>query len=267
MKRPKPDEYSFAKIEDPDFDRKVELVELLMFPIAERHPIHFEKIDWTLFDIWKNVCKQYIIDHEYRYIYFDYYHSYENQEPWEDEINEVNRAIENARIWIEKAKEDMNNLCSTLYSTIAYRDTYPKHYPRFKESIEKMQMRSKSNDAILLPEYTVGLQNLLFTRLIELAFPVMLTNKDSVFIIERNKLTGFSEGRECSKLVCKINSTSKIVHFYPIHDNELFKYEKTYDNPVMTNPLFEIDEFDENKHLHKDELNNTVIIPDKEIIQ
>lgn len=267
MNRPIPDEFSFATINDPDFEKKVELVELLMFPLKKGHPIHFEKIDWTLLDIWKNVCKKYMIDHEYRYIYFDHNHSYDNQEPWEDEMSEVIRAMENTLTWIENARQEMIALCSTLYSSIADRETYSKHYPRFKESSEKMQNRSKTSDAVLLPEYTVGIQNILFTRLLELFFPVILTYKDCVFIIERNKLTGFSEGKECSKLVCKINSTSNVVHFYPVHDNELFKYQKVYDNPVISNPLFEIDEFDENIQFQNDKLENTVIILDNEFIQ
>ncbi|MBL0031047.1 MAG: hypothetical protein IPP27_02295 [Bacteroidetes bacterium] len=146
MNGPILDESSFANIDDPDFEEKIELVELLMFPLKSRHPLHFEKIDWTLLDIWKNVCRKHMIDHEYRYIYFDQNHSYDNQEPWEDELNEVNRAIKNTLTWIEIAKLEMDTLCSTLYSNIADRETYPKHYPRFKESIEKMQKRSKSSD-------------------------------------------------------------------------------------------------------------------------
>jgi hypothetical protein len=267
MNRPLPDEYSFAKISDPDFNRKINLVELLMFPLSNRHPNHFEQIDWTLLDIWKNICNKYMIDNEYRYIYFDHAHSYDNQEPWEDEMDEVNRAFENALTWVEKAKEEMESLCSTLYSKIADRETYPKHYPRFKELPEKMQSRSIKSDAILLPEYTVSFQDILFTKIIEFFMPVVLTIKDTVFIIERGKLTGYSEGKECTKLVCKINSTTNIVHFYPIHDNEIFKYTKVYSNPVKSNELFDLDEFDENKHFQQNELGNMITINDTEIFQ
>ena len=267
MIRQIPDELSFAKIDDPDFEKKVGLVELLMFPLKRKHPNHFEKIDWTLLEIWKNICRNYMVDNEYRYIYFDYIHSYDNQEPWEDEMSEVKRATENTLSWIEKAKEEMISLCSTLYSNIADKETYPKHYPRFKESVEKMRIRSKSSDAILLPEYTVTIQDLLFTKLLEFFMPIILTTKDSVFIVERNKLTGFSEGKECSKLVCKINLTTNIVHFYPVHDNELFKYQKTYDNPVKSNSLFEIDEFDENVHFQEEKLENLITINGKELIK
>lgn len=266
MSRQFPDEYSFANTDDPDFEEKIKLVELLMFPLKSKHPNHFEKIDFTLLQIWKNICQKYMIDHEDRYIYFDYEHSYSNQEPWEDELSEVRRAWENSLTWIENAKHDMKILCSTLYSEIADKEKYPKHYPRFKETEESMQIRSKSNDAILLSEYTVPLQDILFTKLVEYFMPVILSNKDTVFIIEREKLTGFSEGRECTKLVCKINSTSNIVHFYPVHDNELFKYEKTYENPTKSNPLYKLDEFDENTHLQEDTLENYIIIIDSEII-
>ncbi|MBL0031046.1 MAG: hypothetical protein IPP27_02290 [Bacteroidetes bacterium] len=60
--------------------------------------------------------------------------------------------------------------------------------------------------------------------------------------------------------------TSKVVHFYPVHDNELFKYQKVYDNPVRSNPLFEIDEFNENSYFQKDKLENEVSIHDIEFI-
>lgn len=267
MNRPLPDEFAFAKISDAHFEKKVSLVELLMFPLKSRHPNHFERIDWTLFNIWKNICRDHMIDHEYRYIYFDHQHSYDNQEPWEDEIDEVNRAFDNANTWIIQAKQEMELLCNTLYAKIADRDTYPKHYPRFKETTDKMRKRSQASDAILLPEYTLQIQDIVFTRLVEQFMPVILQNKDSLFIIERDKLTGFSEGKDCSKLICKINATSNVVHFHPAHDAELFKYQKTYDNPVISDSRFEIDEFDSNVHFLKSKVDNTTRINDEELLK
>jgi len=266
MERPLPDENSFAKINDPDFVKKIQLVELLMFPLNKRQPIHFEQIDWSLFQIWKNVCKSHLIDNESRYIYKDYQHAYDNQEPWEDEMNEVNRAYGNSLRWIKTAKNEMYVLCNVLYSSIADKEKYFKHYSVNKETIEKMKIRSRSSDAILLHKYTIELQNILFTRLIELKFPVILNKKDSVFIIERNELTGFSEGKDCTKLVCKINITDSIVHMYPIHDNETYKYKKTYDNPVDSDPLFKLDELDENTYLFGAKMNNIVKFFDDEIL-
>ena len=134
MERPLPDKNSFANVDDEFYNEKVQLVELLLYPLQQRQPWHFEKIDWTLFDVWRRVCSKYMIDHEYRYIYFDHFHSFQNQEPWEDEIDEVRRARKNADTWIDHAKTHMNKLCSTLYSEIADREIYTKHYPRFKET-------------------------------------------------------------------------------------------------------------------------------------
>jgi len=203
-----------------------------------------------------------MIDNEYSYIYFDHFNAYENQEPWEDEIDEVRRARGNAEKWIEAAKQEMLSLCCPLYSNIADRETYPKHYPRFKESNESIKKRSQIMDAILLPEYTIDVQNFIFTKLLELRFPIILKNKDSVFIVERKKLTGFSEGNECTKLVCKINITSKLVHFYPVHENEFYKYEKVYPNPFVSDPLFELIEYEDNDYLKGDVLSNLVEISD-----
>lgn len=262
MIRPNPDQYDFPQLNDDFFEEKVALVESLMFPLRENHANFFEEINWELFDIWKNICHKYMIDHEYRYIYFDYIHSYENQEPWEDEIEEVRRAKMNAESWVESAKTEMINLCTPLYSKIADREAYPKHYPRFNESNESMRKRSKSKDAVLLPEYTIAKQNFLFVKLLQLRFPIILTNRNLVFIIERNILTGYSEGKECSKLVCKIDTTSKLVHFYPIHNDEVFKYKKEYKNPVTINPLFYLEEFDDNDHIRADVLKNFVEIID-----
>lgn len=260
MNRPVPDQTSFAHTEDQYFTEKAELVELLMYPLVKRSPVHFEKIDWTLFNIWIHVCYEFRIDHELRYVYFDHNHSYSNQEPWEDEIDEVRRARGNSEQWIEKARQKMFDICDPLFSVIASREDYPKHYPRFKESQENMKNRSKSDDAILLPEYTEELQDILFTKLIELKFPIILDNKDSVFVVDRKKLTGYSEGKECTKLLCKVNTTSKLVHFYPIHDNEQFKYLKEYANPMENNSLYEMDEFDENEHLRGEVLSNLITI-------
>ncbi|PKG42655.1 hypothetical protein [Psychroflexus sp. MES1-P1E] len=261
MKRILPDDNSLAHLKDEFFNEKIELVELLMYPLETRNPWHFEKIEWTLFDTWRKVCSNYMIDHEYRYIYFDYYHSYDNQEPWEDEISEVRRAKENALKWIDKAKNQMEELCGVLYSQIADRNLYPKHYPRFKETNERMRTRSKK-DAVLAHSYTVPNQTQLLVQVIEHFFPIIVTEKDSVFIIERGQLTGYSEAKDCSKLVCKINKTTNIVHFYPVHDDELFKYKKTYDNPAKSNDLLILDEFDDNEHLKGDTINNSVEILD-----
>ncbi|MCG6189106.1 hypothetical protein [Maribellus maritimus] len=260
MTRPIPDENSLVQLDDIYYPEKIELVELLMFPITKKNQYRFSKINWALFHIWKNICNKYMIDHEYRYIYFDYFHSYESQEPWEDEIDEVKRARTNAETWIEKAKQEMLDFCAPLYSLIVDRNDYPKHYPRFGESKESIKNRSRNNDAILLPEYTNALQNFLFTKVVEYGFPIILTKINSVFIIERKKLTGYSEGFECTKLVCKINSTSKLVHLYPIHDNELYKYQKIYPNPILTNHIFGIDEDDENEHLKEKEIKNLIEI-------
>lgn len=101
-------------------------------------------------------------------------------------------------------------------------------------------------------------QNQLFIKIIEQFYPIIVTEKDSVFIIERGNLTGFSEGRDCTKLVCKVNKTTNIVHFYPVHDNELNKYEKVYQNPTESNPLLNLDEFDDNEHFKGSEINNYV---------
>ncbi|MCZ2476081.1 hypothetical protein G9H61_11525 [Aquirufa ecclesiirivi] len=258
MNRPIPDKLSFANISNPDFDKQVKLVELLMYPLTTRHPNHFGKIDWTLFDIWKNICSQHIIDNEYRYIYFDHPHSYDNQVPWEDEIEEVNRATENTLIWIEKAKIEMNSLCRVLYSKIADCKTYPKHYPRTNETQTKIKNRSISNDAILLKEYTIAAQDVLFIKIIEHFWSIILTNENTVFVVETNKLTGFSQGKECVKLVCKINLSSQSVHFYPVHEDEIFKYLKFYDNPVKSNLLFKINKFDKNTHFQQNQLENTI---------
>lgn len=261
MNWPEPDKNSFAIPEDPFFIEKIELVEILMLPNQISNSSNSEGLDWILFDLWKSMCRKFMIDNEYQYIYFDYYHSYENQEPWEDRIEEVRRARKNAELWIESARKEFQEFCKPLFSIVADRKTYGKHYPRFKESEDSMRNRS-NKDAILLPEYSHELQSTLLTKLIEHFFPIILTNKDVVLIVEREKLTGFSEGKDSTRLVCKINSTTSLAHFYPFHDNEFYKYDKEYKDYLWYDSTLALVDTDEFPHLEKNKISNVLKIAD-----
>jgi hypothetical protein len=213
------DEY-FVNFDDADFLKRKSIVEKLLPPVIKRTPNHFESISEYLFLLWKKIIVEIMIDDEWRYVYSTLEEAYSNQDPWEDDIYNIDRALTNSELWIVNAMDIFHERISPLYSAIANDSDYFKHYSNPRWTSDSMIQKSH-NAAILLPNIDINLQDAYFIIVLEVFWIGIIENENSKFILKTNELVGYSHGKECSCLLFKINKSAKLVHCYPINDNEL----------------------------------------------
>lgn len=235
----------FINYEDEEYDERRRLVDKLILHFKPRTNCNFNDIEEHLYNIWCDVVKGFQIDHEYRYVCRNEEFVAQTQEPWEDEIEEIRRANENSDIWISDARIKYEDKTKVLYSEILNQSDYPKHYPNPNWTTEDMIKRS-SKEAILGKNMTLDIQDRIYCEIVHEFWAELVSNKILNFVVQTNKVVGYSKGIECNNLVFRIDAINNQVHCYPINKSELKENIKEYlfnPNDVFKyiNP-YEIDE-------------------------
>lgn len=183
------------------------------------------EIEELLFDLWHDITEDLQIDHEFRYRYETVDNMKENQNVWDDPIYDLRRAEDNANRWIADAKTEFMDEVDFMTFSIANKEIYGKHYKNPKWDTEKVTRKSSSK-AVLNQDLTDMELTRIYQEVICANLEYFLDTNELLsfdFAVDINSPTGYSRGQECTKLLYKLDRTTKMFHPYPITDSEAQK--------------------------------------------
>lgn len=184
-----------------------------------------EDIQDSIYETWQEILEDYQIDHEWRYTYQCEEDIKSNQDVWEDSIESLRRARRNAEQWIDKARDEFQKEFDFLTFGIANKEVYSKHYKNPKWDTEKVTRKSSSK-AVLNQDLTDSELTRIYQEVICANLEYFLDTDELLsydFAVDINSPTGHSRGQMCSKLLYKVDRTTKMFHPYPITDSEAQK--------------------------------------------
>ncbi len=214
-------------IEQSELVKRKSLIEILFLRLTRRNPNHFNNLEYNLLLLWEDIIKSFQIDHEYRYVFANMEAAIGSQEPWEDEISEIERAFENAQKWIKNANKVFNNKIKILYSHLNKKDEYSKNYPNPNWSNSYIIKKSKQV-ALIDKNISMDLLDKIFCEIVQEFWAELISQKILKFIVKTKTDIGYSGGFACNHLLYKVDPASLSFHTYPINKNDISKSHNYY---------------------------------------
>ena len=165
------------------------------------------------------------VDNEIQYLFFDLAEALDNKNPWEDDIELIERAIINSKNWLNEAKVAFHSTIKPCFYRMASSREYLKHFPNVNWT--EVRIKSESFErSILSKKITPELLDSMLVEYIQLDFQGIIQKAVTQFVVETNSDCGYSKGKTCRTLIFKIDYTGQLVHAYAIPDEGSYRDSK-----------------------------------------
>lgn len=210
---------SFADTADPDFTERKDFVERLHHTMPSRNGRTLSCLEYEMFAVWQAVCERHRRNRERRYIYPNMDEAIRNKPPWLDPIQDIRIAREYVDRWLSDAQLEYKRILIPFTYGIAGPGIYDKHYPNPNWSTARMLSASRNNGILALWLDPMA-QDLIYQELCKSLWLALLVRPDAALVVRTNTMVGYNETKECSSLCVKISSSKRLVHMYPITEEE-----------------------------------------------